>query len=172
MDRDVVLAEKKYLAEYSAARSEIDIDHLRRKAIEQFVSGENGLLLHHLTIHRDDTMGVLNALSQKDQVNAQARAKLLEQFKDRLLPEELDSFAELLIRHTKDAIERPSAPQIGQPHVPPGIVAGSTEPKPTPAKQAPAGPLRTTPPNQETNTERRYDEESRPQLPHDSGVKW
>jgi hypothetical protein len=147
-DRNQSVAGKQHLAELTAAQSQIDLDTLRRQAIEQMVSGEHGLLLHHLTVHRDDTMGVLQMLQQQDQTSTDARAQLLEQFKDRLLPEELDGLAELLIRHTKDAIERPGTPALMQPHVPPAIVPGTTVPPPALPAATPAGPvpepLRTT----------------------------
>jgi hypothetical protein len=180
LDRKVVVAEKQHIADYSAARSQIDIDRLRRTAIEKMVSGENGLLLTHLATHREDTMGVLQALQQQDQISAQARAQLLEQFQHQLLPEELSDLAKSLIRQMQEAIERPSVPQIGQPHVPPAIVAGTSEPSPAPALPPAAGPLRSTPNPpasaeeraEPANTPQRPDDESRPQLPRDSGVKW
>jgi hypothetical protein len=131
----------------STAVSQIDLDSLRRRAIQQMVSGENGLLLHHLTVHREDTMGVLRVLQEQDQTSSLARSRLLEQFKDRLLPEELDGLAELLIRHTKDSIERPGAAPLIQPDVRPSIVAGTTVP-PNGAPPSPSDapePLRTTP---------------------------
>jgi hypothetical protein len=134
-DRDLTLAEKQHLADLNAARSQIDLDQTRRRALEQVVRGDNGLLLHHLTVHREDTMGVVNLLMQQTQASADARAQLLDQFKDRLLPEELDGLAELLIRHTKDSIERPAAPMLHQPHVPPAIVSGSVQ-----APALPPGP--------------------------------
>lgn len=124
-DRDLTLADKQHLADLSAARSQIDLDQLRRRAIEQMMRGDNALLLHHLTVHREDTMGVANLLMQQNKASADARAQLLEQFKDRLLPEELDGLAELLIRHTRDSIERPVTPTLHQPHMPPAIVQGN-----------------------------------------------
>jgi hypothetical protein len=134
-DRDLTLADKQHLADLNAARSQIDLDQLRRRAVEQMLRGDNALLLHHLTVHREDTMGVAQLLMQQNQVSAEARAQLLEQFKDRLLPEELDGLAELLIRHTKDSIEQPSMPGLRQPHVPPAIVQGAA-----PAPALPPGP--------------------------------
>jgi hypothetical protein len=148
-DRSQTVAEMQHMAELTAAKSQIDLDSLRRRAIEEMVGGEHGLLLHHLTVHRDDTMGVLHMLQQQDATSTEARARLLEQFKDRLLPEELDGLAELLIRHTKDSIERPGTPALMQPQVPPAIVPGTTVPPPAIGAAAAAAalapePLRTT----------------------------
>lgn len=147
LERDHTVVGKRHVVDLSTAVSQIDLDSLRRRAIEEMVSGENGLLLHHLTVHREDTMGVLKVLQEQDQTSSQARSRLLEQFKDRLLPEELDGLAELLIRHTKDSIERPGSPQLIQPDVRPSIVAGTTVPPngaSLPSNHVPA-PLRTMP---------------------------
>lgn len=142
-DRGFSIADWDHRAERSAALSQIDLDQLRRRAVEQMVAGDNGLLLHHLTVHREDTMGVAQLLMQQNQISADARTQLLEQFKDRLLPEELDGLAELLIRHTKDAIERPSTPAMPQPAVP-AIVPGTAVP-PVALPAASGEPLRSVP---------------------------
>jgi hypothetical protein len=187
LDRDLVVAGKRHVADRSAAISQIDLETLRRKAIEQMVKGENGLLLHHLTMHPEDTMSVVQVLQQQHQISEQARAQLLDQFRDRLLPEELDGLAELLIQHTKESIGRPASPQIGPPHVPPAIVTGSVQPTSAPPP-VPAGPLR----NKSTPDPWATDPQAEPGLPaqaeqrngdgeaagpprhgpRDSGVKW
>lgn len=108
--------DERHLADPGAGPSQIDPP--RRGAIARLARGDNRALLHHLTVHREDTMGVARLLMRQNRVSAQARTRLLEQFTDRLLPEELDDLAELLVRHSRDSVERPGTPVPWRPPVP------------------------------------------------------
>lgn len=148
-DRNLDIQSLQHIASLNAARSQIDLDTLRRRAIEDMVSGKNGLLLHHLTVHRDDTMGVMKALQQQDQTSRQALAQLFQQFKDQLLPEELNGLAEHLLQQMRGSLDQSGMPALVQPHVPPAVIAGTALSPPALPAAAPDNPapepLRTTP---------------------------
>jgi hypothetical protein len=120
---------------------------------ERALAGENGLLVMHLTNHREDTASIIQLLANDRTTNENRRIELIRELIDKgfIQDADLDAFTRSLVQQSTAAFAAPSgAPQFGaltsSPHtggVVPGAVAQPTPiaaPQFTPTSQVPAPP--------------------------------
>ncbi|WP_328618430.1 hypothetical protein OHS18_22845 [Amycolatopsis sp. NBC_00355] len=122
-----------------------EIEQLRVEATGRALSGDNGLLLLHLTRHPDDTSSVIELITQHHKATDKQRIELIQDLVDRKIIQDVDleEFARALVRQGTSAVQGgPGLPALLGPStstpVPaPPLVSGTITPPTAPMAAAP-----------------------------------